>query len=259
MNSLLLYEYYSGGSLWLTAALIIVEVLLIIASISAIISKITLAIKYNKFNRVETSLGHTAFSACRTLLDENGMSDVEIKEAGFFRALFYGNHYCKRQKTVYFRKGIINSTSITAVGIAVQKVGLVIQDKEDNPAFKYRAMVAPFAIFGYVLVLPITILGIIFDVVFTLGSVFAILSVIISFIIFVVASVFSMLSIPVESRANKLALELMVKTKMLNEEEQLLIKDVFSAYMISYVLDFVVALLLIIKVVFQIILISISN
>ena len=68
--------------------------------------------KYNKFNNVESSTGHTGFSAARNLLDANGLSDVEVKPLTFFKAMFYGNHYNAKTNTIYLRQGIINSKSI---------------------------------------------------------------------------------------------------------------------------------------------------
>lgn len=259
MNSLILNDYNPSGLLWLTAALIIVGVLLIIATISAIITRITICLKYNNFNKISTAKGHTAFSAARTLLDENGMSDVKVEQLGFFRALFYGNCYSKKNKTIYLRKEIINQTSITAVGIACQKVGLVIQDKEKNKTFKIRAFIAPFILFTPFWVVPLSVLGIIFDIMFSLGGAISIISIIFSIIIYLLSVIYAVVTIPVESRANKLALEFMEKTNILNKKERALIKELFSVFMIAYIIEFIISLLQVIKIIFEIILKVKSN
>lgn len=255
MNSLLL----NNSSIWLTAALIIVSALLGIVALGAFIARIVVFVKYQKYNRTETSVGHTAYSAARNLLDQNGMQDVEVKQLGFFRALFYGNSYSARTKTIYLRRGIINKTSITAVGLACQKVGLAIQDKENNKAFKFRSAIAPVIVFAPVIVVPIILIGFLIDFLLSLGGIAAIVAVVVGVLVYLVGFIFTILTIPVESRGNKLALELIEKTKFLNEEETYAIKEVFSVYIIAYVLEFVVALLQLIKFILQILLKLVKN
>lgn len=252
MNSLLLAN---ASEIWLSAAIVIVAILTAIAGISALIMRIVLLLKYNNFNSLQASSGHTAYSAARNLLDENGMSDIKVKPLGFFKSIFYGNCYSAKQKTIYLRKSIINQSSITAVGIACQKVGLVMQDKENNTAFKIRAIVSPFIIFAPAMIIPILVFGIILDTLFTLGGTLAIVSVCIGIFLYVLAFIYTLLTIPVESRANKLALELIEKSNLLNATETLAIKQIFTSYLLVYVLEFVATLLQSIKVFLQLLLI----
>lgn len=255
MYSLLLSN---SGSTWLTVAFIIVAVLIIIVSIAAFISRLVVLAKYNKFNNVESSTGHTGFSAARNLLDANGLSDVEVKPLTFFKAMFYGNHYNAKTNTIYLRQGVINSKSITAVGLAIQKVGHAIQDKEDSPLFKFRSKVAPFVVFAPMLFIPITIIGIILDFLFSLGGVAAIISVILGVVLYLLAFTFTLFTIPVESRANKLAVELIEKAKILDTNEIYAVKDLYSSYIVAYVMEFLASLLQLFKTFLQI-LIKISR
>ncbi len=255
MYSLLLSN---AGATWLTIAFIIVAVLIIIVLAATFIARLVVFAKYNKFNNVETSIGHTGFSASRNLLDSNGLSDVEIKPLTFFKAMFYGNHYNAKTKTIYLRQNIINSKSITAVGVAVQKVGHAIQDKENSPLFKFRTKIAPFVVFAPMLFIPITILGAILDWMYSIGGVSAIISVSLGLILFILAFTFTLFTIPVESRANKLAVELLEKTKILNTNEIYAVKDLYSSYIVAYVMEFLASLLQLIKTFLQI-LIKISK
>ena len=40
---------------------------------------------------MRTSEGKTSFQIAREALDKAGLNDVQVKKAGFFRALFFGN------------------------------------------------------------------------------------------------------------------------------------------------------------------------
>lgn len=255
MNSLLLSN---SGATWLTVAYIIVAVLIIIVSLATFITRIAVFAKYNKFNSVESSVGHTAFSTARNLLDVNGLSEVEVKPLTFFKSMFYGNHYDAKTKTIYLRQNIINSTSLTAVGLASQKVGHAIQDKEGGSLFNFRSKIAPFVVFAPVLFLPITIIGFILDTLYSIGGTFAIISVILGLVLYLLAFTFTLFTIPVESRANKLAVELLEKTKILNTTEIYAVKDLFSSYIVAYVMEFLSSLLQLIKTFLQI-LIKISR
>lgn len=246
MNSLLLNN---ASEIWLSSAIIIVAALALIAIVSGITIRAILNVKYHTYNAINSKCKHTAFSAARNLLDENGMADIKVKRAGFFRTIFYGNRFSAKSNTIYLRPNIINSTSIIAVGTAIQKVGLVMQHKEGNKIFKFRAIFAPYILFTSYFVFPLLVLGLLFDVIFVLGGSFAIISVVMGILLYSIAILYTYINIPVESRANKLAIELIDKTKFLDDNEKVIIKQVYTTYILAYVTEFIVTLLEIIKVI----------
>lgn len=201
--------------------------------------------------------GHTAYSSARNLLDENGMADIQIKPATYLRSILYGNCYSKRNKTIYLRRNIINSTSPTAIAVACNKVGLVMQDKEGGNFYKFRAMLCPYVLFSSYVVAPLVLLAVFVDIMSTISKVCTTISVIISTILYILLFLYLILTIPVFSRANKLALELLGKYKHLNDAEMTCAKKLYTSYVLSYVFEFVISLLLLIKSIFVILMLII--
>ncbi|MDD3213272.1 MAG: zinc metallopeptidase, partial [Eubacteriales bacterium] len=91
--------------------------LLVVASVIAGIITLALGIKYWRYNRKPVQSGLTGIEAARKLLDESGLENVQVQQAGFLRALIYGNYYSRRAKTVFLRRNIANRNSVTAVGV----------------------------------------------------------------------------------------------------------------------------------------------
>ena len=130
MNTLLLSaEGNLGLEIALIIAIAIVGVLIILVSLVALILRVKIFFSYWVTNREETEAGYTGGEAARSLLDELGYTDVQVKKAGFFSALLYGNHYNPKKKTVYLRASTLNRKNVTSVGLALQKVGVVVQDE----------------------------------------------------------------------------------------------------------------------------------
>ena len=62
-----------------------------------------------------------------------------------------------------------------------------------------------------------------------------------------------LLNIPVERKANQMALEMIKETGVLDKEEIVIIEKVFQAYMIAYICEFIVAVLRIVQIVLEIV------
>ena len=252
MNSLLLSN---ASDTWLSSAIVLVSIFVTLAILIALGLRIILTLKYLKYVNPIAS-GHTAFSAARNLLDENGMSITAVKPASLIRSILYGNSYSKKDNTIYLRQNIINSTSTTAIAVAYNKVGLVMQDKEGGKFYSARAAISPFVLLSSYLIIPLLLLSIIPDFVYVLGNTWSIISVIISTIVCSLIFVYLLLTIPIFSRANKLALELLAKSKHLNTSETTLAKKLYTSYVLSYVFEFVICLLLFIKIIFKILMLT---
>lgn len=253
MNSLLLSN---ASDTWFASAIVLVSIFVGLAILISLGLRGVLTYKYLNYNS-NASSGHTAFSAARNMLDENGMADTAVKPASTIRSILYGNSYSKKDNTIYLRKNIINSTSITAVAIAYNKVGLVMQNKEGGKFYAARAIISPFVLLSSYLIIPLLFLSILPDFVYVLGTAWSIVSVIISTIISSLLFVYLLLTIPIFSRANKLAVELLAKSKHLDSLEITLAKKLYTSYILSYVFEFVICLLLFIKIIFKILMLII--
>ena len=254
MNPLLLT---TASDTWLSSAIVLVSIFVLLTLVISLVLRSILTYKYIAYNKIAVSSKHTAFSAARHLLDENGMSDTKVKPASTLRSIVYGNSYSKRDNTIYLRKNIINSTSTTAISIAYNKVALVMQDKEGGKFYSLRAKISPFVLLSSYLIIPLLLLSIMPDFVYVMGSTWSIISVIFSSIVCVLIFTYLILTIPVFSRANKLAIEFLPKTNHLNNSELVQAKQLFTTYVLSYVFEFVICLLLLIKIIFKVLMLII--
>ncbi len=249
-----------GLSLILLIALAIVTILICIVSLAALVLRIKIFVNYWITDRKKTEGGYNGYSAAVTLLQDLGYGDIQVKQSGFFRAMIFGNHYNPNKKTVYLRKSTYYGENLTAVGLALQKVGLVVLDKNNSASFKMRWRLQKVAVFGPVFFLPIVILGVIGDFVMcvlTGGSftgLFTLIAACLGFAYFVASFVLSFLVIKVEGRANRETLGIIKGYDFLTPDEQEGVARVFSTYRAAYICDFLINILQLIRIILKILL-----
>jgi Zn-dependent membrane protease YugP len=218
------------------------------ALIFAVVAKSYVWISYVKGNYTAANNGLTGEQAATLLLNNLNLTDVKIQKASWFAAIVYGNHYNARKKTIYLRGNIFNKSTITSISLAVQKVGLVIQDVNKEKKFKVKAALQPFIFLAPILFVPLSLLGLLLDLVlFKNIGVVTLVFIGLAFLFYLTAFIFTVVTIPVENKANKLALEMIQKTNLLDESEQDKVKRIYKAYLISYVADLIISLLYLIK------------
>lgn len=224
-------------------ALIIVAALIGVVTIFATIIRLVLFIKYHAYKRQETQSSMTALAAARATLDVNGMQDVEVKKCGFFRAWLWGDSYSVRKKTVFLRRGIINTKSITGIGVAMQKVGLAIMDKQGDKKLKARSILLPISYISPVLFIPIVIIGFVVDYLIGFTGLPTLIFAIVGIVFYSLSLVYLLLNIPVEKKANRLAMGILSKSNILTSEEMDKVSSLLNMYVWMYVADFVISIL----------------
>lgn len=238
----------------LMVAYIIVSALVVIAAIAALVMWIVVWLKYRRGNKQTLQSGKNSIEMARQILDKAGLYDVQVKPAGFFRALVFGNHYNMGKKTIYLRKNIVNNNTITSVGLALQKVGVaqLCESGDKKAVIRYKSIW--LSLFAPMLFIPTVLVGFCIDL-FLIGKLTAIsiVTLIIGLIIVCSGFVATLLTIPVEKKANEMALKTIDETGIFTNEERNIIKDVFDAYITAYILDFIVAVLRVIQVILKII------
>lgn len=245
--------------IWLIA-LMIIGVLLLVLALFAIVARIRVWVIYLKYNKVKNSEGLTAKESAEKFKNIVGLQNVKVEQCSWWRALFslggplgFGNNYSIYKKTIFLRKNIIDKPSITAVGIATQKVGLALQDKEGNKLYRFTARVKPFLFLAPVLVLPVIIIGVIID--FITIQKFGYATIISSFssgLVYFLTFLIILFTIKVEKKANKQALELMEKENFLTPEERKLVKKIYDAYILLFIAEFVIALFELIRYILKV-------
>ena len=247
----------------LLVAYLIVSVLVIIMAIVAAVMKIIIAIRYSRANKMPISNEMTGIETAQYVLDREGLSpEVTVRKAGLIREAIFGNYYNVVTKKIYLRSvlgKIDKKKTVTSTALAVQKVAIAeLCERGDKQAIT-RGKLQLIGLFGPFLFIPIILIGAVLDVALGGDGTFSLGSIIVSGIILVFGAVVTYLNIPVEKRANALALELMEKHGLAHGEEIEVMRKVYETYITSYICDFILELLRIIQWILEIFIKAKSN
>ena len=239
-----------GNLSGLELAIMIVSGLIVVGLVVALIVQIVLIVKYKKFNKTPLQSGLTSQQTARTLLDANGLTNVQIKKLGFFRRiLLFGNHYSVMRKTIYLRKNIIDSSSVTAVGIATQKVCLAIQHKNKDKSFIFRYVLQILTLFTPLLFYVSIAVGLIIDIVTKFSGLPTIVGLFVGLGFYLLTFILQIVNIKVEKKANEQAVEVLKSANIFNENEITTLQKLLKLYIIS---DIIILVLSILKLILQI-------
>ncbi len=253
LKQLLSYFTDEGVHPALAIAYLIVSALLVVMSVVALGMWIKVAIRYSRSNRVHTASGKNAMQIARETLDRCGLSHVKVKRASFLRAWIFGNSYGITSKTIYLRRNICEKDTVTAVGLALQKVGIAKLCESGDKKARTRNFLQLIGLFGPFLFVPVILIGFVLDVVlFAHLGVFSVVGICVGILIVALGLIVTLLNIPVEKQANRMALEMIDQTGFFNAEERALLEKVFDTYITAYICDFIVEVLRMIQLILEI-------
>ena len=241
----------------LAIAYAVVVGLILILGIVALVIKGILAIRYWKANRTPISTNMSGADAARYVLDKNGLSHVNVRSAGFIREFFFGNYYNILTKTIYLRSFLFKidtKKSVTSTAIAVQKAGLAKLCEDGDKQARVRNSLSLIGVFGPILFIPVLLIGVVLDFI-VLKSPKPYISAIclaVSGFFAVAGFIVTMLNIPVEKKANELALEMIRNSGLATEEEMVVMKKIFDTFIVSYICDFILELLRVVEWILEI-------
>ena len=175
-----------------------------------------------KYSKVRTARGVTGAQVARTLLDDQGLYNVEVEEASGFLS----DHYDPRSKTLRLSKDVYRNPSIAAAGIAAHEMGHAIQDKNGYFPLQIRSAFVPVARFGSTLAPWLFIAGFLLRIT-PLAWV--------GIVLFGVAVIFTLVTLPVEFDASKRAKKLLVNNGVLIGDEIKGVDKVLDAAALTYV------------------------
>lgn len=234
----------------LELAIMIVSGIIVVALIVALIVQIILIFKYKKFNKTPLQNGLTSQQTARSLLDANGLENVQIKKLGFFRRiLLFGNHYSVMKKTIFLRKNILDSSSVTAVGIATQKACLAIQHKNKDKNFIFRYVLQILTLFTPLLFYLSIVIGLIIDIVTQFTGIPTTIGLFVGIGFYLLVFVLQIVNIKVEKKANEQAVEILRSSNIFTEQEIDRFKELLKLYIVA---DIMVLILSILKLILQI-------
>ncbi len=191
---------------------------------------------FQKYLRVASSANTTGASVARSLLDANGLNDVEVE-------LTRGNltdHYDPRKKVLRLSQPVYQGTSVAALSVAAHETGHAIQDAQNYIPLGIRNNIFPVANFGSRAALPLFFVGLLFGhpTIMTVGIWF-----------FVAALAFQLVTLPVEFNASKRAMLLLTEGGYITRAEEPHAKQVLSAAALTYVAAVAVSALQLLRLV----------
>jgi len=197
-------------------------ILLIPAIILALYAQFKVQSTYARMSEVKSSKGLTGAEAGRKLLNNAGLSSVEV---GHSTGTLTDN-YDPRDKTLHLSDGVYDNDSIAAIGIVAHEVGHAVQDSKAYVPMKIRAGLVPAASIGSNMAIPLFFLGLIFGStkLMDLGIIF-----------FSLAVAFTLITLPVEFNASKRAIAMLSDGNYLTKDEVPMAKKVLDAAALTYV------------------------
>ncbi|WP_243290502.1 zinc metallopeptidase [Bacillus sp. FJAT-47783] len=185
---------------------------------------------YAKYLKVPASSGLTGAEAARKILDENGLYNVGVEVS---RGKL-SDHYDPRTKTVRLSEDNFYGTSIAALSVGIHECGHAIQDKSDYAPLRFRHALVPVASFGSNASFFLIIAGMLFQASgLLLLGIFAMAA----------AVLFQVVTLPVEFNASSRALNLMVGSGLIRNDEEGGARKVLNAAALTYVAATVIAVI----------------
>lgn len=177
---------------------------------------------FNKYKQVRTAQNVTGAQVARTLLDSQGLHNVEVEEVQGFLS----DHYDPRSKVLRLSPEVYRTPSVAAAGIAAHEMGHALQDAGDYFPLQIRSAIVPAAQFGSSLAPWLFIAGLLTELT-TLAWV--------GLILFGAAVVFTLVTLPVEFDATRRAKKLLSSQGVIIGNEMEGINKVLDAAALTYV------------------------
>ena len=195
---------------------------------------------YNKYRNVRTRNGYTGEQVARMMLNEAGLSFVNIEVVN----TKLGDHYDPSQKVLRLSPEVYSGTSIASAGIAAHEVGHALQDKEAYQPLILRNSIVPIVNFGSSISWILFLVGI-----FMGSSLFLNLGI----LLFSGVVIFQLVTLPVEFNASKRAINILEGRCILYGDEVSGAKKVLGAAAMTYIASALMAIAQLLR------LIAISN
>lgn len=215
--------------------------LLIPALIFAMWAQFKVQSTYKKYSQVRASNGRTGAEIAKTILNMNGVRDVEVEEVGGVLS----DHYDPRVKKVRLSSHNFREPSIAGTAVAAHEVGHALQHAQGYVPLQIRSAFAPVAQIGSMAAFPLFLIGLFFFQGQPMGAWFMDLGI----LFFTAAVLFQVVTLPVEFNASKRALAQLTSTGAVMPQEVDDAKKVLDAAALTYVAAAAMAALQLIRLI----------
>ena len=214
------YGFYWGDTTWF---------ILIPALLLSLWAQYAVSSQYKKYSQSPGKRGFTGAQVAYDLLAQQGITDVRVGNTSGKLS----DHYDPKRRVVNLSKGVADSSSVAALGIAAHEVGHALQDAEAYGPMKLRAFLIPVANIGSQAAMPLFLIGLVLSL--PLLQQIGILA-------FAVAVVFQLINLPVEFNASRRALAALSDGGYLAPDEMPGARKVLRAAAMTYVASTLMAL-----------------
>ena len=216
----------------------ILGIILLPAIILAIYAEAKVNSSYNKYSTEFSQKNIKGCELAKQILTAYDIHDVQIKEIDGKLS----DYYDSKNKILALSKDNYNSTSISSLGVTAHECGHAIQDKQHYFPNKIRNFVIKTYNISSTFLMPIIILGLLFDFVWLAPNIANII-LICGMSVFGLSFLASLITLPVEFNASKRAIKILQENNILSSEETGKVKEVLSAAALTYVASFLYSLL----------------
>lgn len=184
---------------------------------------------FNKYVRVASHRGYSGAETARTILDSNGLNNINIE----LTKGKLSDHYDPSKRVLRLSHDVYYGTSLASIGVAAHECGHAIQHKVEYGPLKLRSASVPLANVGSNLSWIIFLLGLVFSFkpLVTAGIV-----------LFGAVVLFQLITLPVEFDASARALQQVKNIGILYDDELVGAKKVLDAAAMTYVAAAIMAI-----------------
>ena len=204
-------------------------VFVIPAIVLSLWAQIKVSSTFKKYSSVPSDGGMTGADAARMVLEQNGVTNVQIVPVNGSLT----DHYDPKDNVIRLSEPVYAAKTASAVGVAAHEAGHAVQYARGYSPIKLRAAIIPISKVGSSLALPLVIIGLLLS-----WHPFAYAGV----ILFGAAVLFQLVTLPVEFNASRRAVECLSSSGRVSEDGVKASKKVLTAAAMTYVAALFVAL-----------------
>lgn len=194
---------------------------------------------FRDYSGVYAKSGMTAYDVVRRMLNDEGMTGVNIDRVRGELT----DHYDPRNNTIYLSESVFSSSSVAAIGVAAHETGHAIQHNQNYFPVKVRSSLVPVANIGSRFAIPLIFIGVFLSFTSLLG----IYMIYLGIAFYALSTIFMFVTLPVEFNASSRAKRILADSNMLSTEEVYMAGNVLNAAAKTYVASFALSLLFLIR------------
>jgi uncharacterized protein len=203
-------------------------VLVIPAFLLSLIAQAAVKSTFNKYSQIGSKSGYTGQSAARRILDQNGLSHIQIEKVSGQLT----DHYDPRAQVLRLSESTFDNASIAAIGVAAHEAGHAVQHDEGYFPNKIRSLLVPIAQIGSSFGPYLAIFGLLLSMTLLFN---------IGIVLYAGAVLFYIITLPVEFNASSRAIKVLDEQGLLTDEELGGARKVLRAAAMTYIASAVVA------------------